>query len=42
MKKGAKKEKIRKVDYNGFLEDYISMIMGPLYSVKIEPGNKRP
>lgn len=37
VKKGSKKEKISKLDYNAFLEDYISMIMAPLYSVKVDP-----
>lgn len=37
-KANNKKEKTTTPDYNSFLEDYASMIMAQLYSIKLEPG----
>lgn len=39
IEKKGKKEKTKSPNYNSFLEDYISMVMAQLYSIKLEAGN---
>lgn len=39
-KKKSKGEKIVSLNYNKFLEDYISIIMAQLYSIKVDSSNK--
>lgn len=39
IEKKGKKEKTTSPNYNSFLEDYISMVMAQLYSIKLDAGN---